>query len=61
LNSKNKPVASEITIKQPQAISKTFSPLVISTPLQLVSLWFWGVIDALNNSYTATHYRKLMA
>jgi len=62
LNSKNKPVASEITIKQPQAISKILSPLVvISTPLQLVSLWFWGAIDAINNSCPAIHYRKLMA
>jgi hypothetical protein len=38
-------VASEITIKQPQTISKIFSPLVvISTPFQLVSLWFGEIL-----------------
>ncbi len=42
---KNTAVANEITIKQPQIISKIFSPLVvISTPLQLVSLWFGEIL-----------------
>jgi len=37
-------VASEITIKQPQTTSKIFSPVVISTPLQIVSLWFGEIL-----------------
>jgi len=60
-NSKNKPVASETTIKQPQAISKILSPLlVISTPLRLVGRLFWGAIEAINSSCPVINYIKLI-